>query len=69
MNLTVTAYLVAATVAALQVMPAANAEWTDDGVLIKRTYINLGMAVALEQDEHGLGGLIVPVIRTPAIST
>ena len=61
-NLTVTAYLVAATVAALQAVPAANAEWTDDGVLIKRT-INLGMAVALKQDEHGLGGLIVPVIK------
>ena len=61
-NLTVTAYLVAATVAALQAVPAANAEWTDDGVLIKRT-INLGMAVALKQVEHGLGGLIVPVIK------
>ncbi len=61
-NLTVTAYLVAATVAALQAVPAANAEWTDEGVLIKRT-INLGMAVALPQDEHGLGGLIVPVIK------
>ncbi len=61
-NLTVTAYLVAATVAGLQAVPAANSEWTDEGVLIKRT-INLGMAVALPVDENGLGGLIVPVIK------
>jgi len=61
-NLTVTAYLVAAAVAGLKAVPAANAEWTDEGVLIKRT-INLGMAVALPQDEYGLGGLIVPVIK------
>ena len=61
-NLTVTAYLVAAAVAGLRAVPAANAEWNDEGVLIKRT-INLGMAVALPQDEYGLGGLIVPVIK------
>ena len=61
-NLTVTAYLVAAAIAGLKAVPAANASWTDEGVLIKRT-INLGMAVALPQDESGMGGLIVPVIK------
>ena len=61
-NLTVTAYLAMATVAALKAVPAANAKYTDEGVLLRRT-INLGMAVALPADEHGLGGLIVPVIK------
>jgi len=61
-NLTVTAYLVAATVAGLKAVPAANAKWTDEGILIKRNY-HVGMAAALPMDEYGLGGLIVPVIR------
>jgi 2-oxoisovalerate dehydrogenase E2 component (dihydrolipoyl transacylase) len=43
-------------------VPAANASWTDDGVIIKRDY-NIGMAVALPADKYGMGGLIVPVIR------
>ena len=43
-------------------MPAANATWTDEGVIIKR-YYNVGMAVALPMDEYGMGGLIVPVIK------
>jgi 2-oxoglutarate dehydrogenase E2 component (dihydrolipoamide succinyltransferase) len=61
-NLTVTAYLVQAIIAGLQAVPAANATWSDEGVLIKR-YYNIGMAVAVPADKNGLGGLIVPVIK------
>ncbi len=61
-NLTVTAYLIAATVEGLKAVPAANGKWTDDGIRIPRTY-NVGMAASLPADEHGLGGLIVPVIH------
>ena len=61
-NLTVTAYFIAAIVEGLKAVPAANATWTDEGVIIKRTY-NIGMAVALPMDEYGMGGLIVPVIK------
>jgi 2-oxoglutarate dehydrogenase E2 component (dihydrolipoamide succinyltransferase) len=55
-NLTFTAYLVAATAEALRRHPMANSQWTDDGILFKRE-INIGMAVALDE------GLIVPVIK------
>ncbi len=61
-NLTVTAYLVESIVAGLKAVPAANASYTDEGVLLKR-YYNVGMAVALPADKNGLGGLIVPVIK------
>ncbi len=62
-NLTATAYLVQAAVAALKAVPAANSSWTDEGVIIKR-YYNIGVAVALPADpKSGLGGLIVPVIK------
>lgn len=61
-NLTITAYLVEAVLAALRAVPAANASWTDEGVIIKRIY-NIGMAVALPADKYGMGGLIVPVIH------
>jgi 2-oxoglutarate dehydrogenase E2 component (dihydrolipoamide succinyltransferase) len=61
-NLTITAYFVQAILAGLRAVPAANASWTDEGVIIKR-YYNIGMAVALPQDQHGMGGLIVPVIK------
>ncbi|GIV75636.1 MAG: dihydrolipoamide acetyltransferase component of pyruvate dehydrogenase complex [Litorilinea sp.] len=61
-NLTITAYLIEAIVAGLKAVPAANATWTDEGVIIKR-YYNIGMAVALPPDEYGMGGLIVPVIK------
>jgi 2-oxoglutarate dehydrogenase E2 component (dihydrolipoamide succinyltransferase) len=61
-NLTVTAYLIQGIIAGLKAAPAANASWTDEGVLIKH-YYNIGMAVALPADENGLGGLIVPVIK------
>lgn len=61
-NLTLTAYLVQAIVAGLKAVPAANASWSDEGVIIRRAY-NVGMAVALAPDQYGLGGLIVPVIH------
>ena len=61
-NLTITAYFIQAIVAGLRAVPAANASWTDEGVLIKR-YYNIGMAAALPMDAYGMGGLIVPVIK------
>ena len=61
-NLTITAYLIDAIVAGLRKVPAANASWTDEGVVLKR-YYNIGMATALSMDANGLGGLIVPVIK------
>lgn len=61
-NLTVTAYLIAATIEGLKAVPAANSRWTDDGIAIYRTF-NIGMAAAIPADKYGLGGLIVPVIK------
>jgi len=61
-RLTLTAYIVAAVVKGLKAVPAANAEWTEEGLKLKHMY-NIGMAVALPADETGVGGLIVPVIR------
>jgi 2-oxoglutarate dehydrogenase E2 component (dihydrolipoamide succinyltransferase) len=61
-NLTLTAYFVEAIIAGLRKVPAANASYTDEGVIIKR-YYNIGMATALPMDQYGLGGLIVPVIK------
>jgi len=61
-NLTLTAYFVEAIVAGLKAVPAANATWTEEGILIKRSY-HIGMATALPMDANGLGGLIVPVIK------
>jgi pyruvate/2-oxoglutarate dehydrogenase complex dihydrolipoamide acyltransferase (E2) component len=55
-TLTLTAYFVAAAVAALQAVPIVNSQWAEDRILLKRE-INIGLAVALEE------GLIVPVIR------
>lgn len=56
-NLTLTAYFVAALARALGNHKTVNATWTEEGIF---TYadVNLGMAVAL-----GEGGLIVPVIK------
>ena len=56
-NLTLTAYFIAALAEALKKNPKVNASWTDEGLLIHRD-INLGMAVAL-----GEAGLIVPVLK------
>jgi len=61
-NLTITAYLFEAIVAGLRKVPAANASWSEEGVILKR-YYNIGMATALPMDANGLGGLIVPVIK------
>ncbi|HQN42919.1 MAG TPA: dihydrolipoamide acetyltransferase family protein [Anaerolineaceae bacterium] len=56
-NLTFTAYFVAAAAAALRAYPLVNSSWTDQGVLIHGA-INIGMATALGEE-----GLIVPVIK------
>jgi len=45
-----------ATARALTEFPLMNAQWTDEGILVKE-YVNLGVAVALEE------GLIVPNIK------
>jgi len=55
-RLTFTAYIVAATVAALKAHPLANSSWSDDGILLHHA-IHIGMATAIDD------GLIVPVIR------
>jgi 2-oxoglutarate dehydrogenase E2 component (dihydrolipoamide succinyltransferase) len=55
-NLTYTAYFMAATADALRHHPMVNSQWTDDGILLHRD-VNIGMAVALDE------GLIVPVIK------
>ncbi len=55
-NLTFTAYLVAATVEALKQHPMVNSVWSDEGVILKKE-INIGMATAIDD------GLIVPVIK------
>lgn len=56
-NLTFTAYFVAATVNALKAFPIVNSTWKEEGILIQRE-INIGMATSL-----GEAGLIVPVIK------
>ncbi len=55
-NLTLTAYFVTASVAALHAIPMLNAQWTDDGIYLHHV-INVGLAVAIDD------GLIVPVIK------
>jgi pyruvate/2-oxoglutarate dehydrogenase complex dihydrolipoamide acyltransferase (E2) component len=61
-RLTVTPYLVAAVVHGLRAVPAANATWADDGLILKK-YYNIGVAAAIPPDKNGLGGLIVPVVK------
>lgn len=56
-NLTLTAYFVAAMGKALGEHKIVNATWTDEGIFAYSD-VNIGMAVAL-----GEGGLIVPVIK------
>ncbi len=56
-NLTLTAYFVAAMAKALSEHKVVNATWTDEGIFAFSD-VNIGMAVAL-----GEGGLIVPVIK------
>ncbi len=55
-NLTFTAYFMAATAEALRRHPHVNSQWTDEGILLKPD-VAIGMAVALDE------GLIVPVIK------
>lgn len=55
-RLTYMPYFVQAAIAALKEVPVVNAQFTDEGILMKRA-LNIGIAVAVEE------GLIVPVIR------
>ncbi|MBO0701352.1 MAG: 2-oxo acid dehydrogenase subunit E2, partial [Candidatus Dormibacteraeota bacterium] len=55
-SLTYLPFVVQVLADSLRQNPLLNAEWTDEGILIKH-YLNLGIAVAVE------AGLIVPVIR------
>jgi pyruvate/2-oxoglutarate dehydrogenase complex dihydrolipoamide acyltransferase (E2) component len=59
-NLTFTAYLVAAMAVACQAYPIVNSSWSDEGVAVHGP-INIGVATALEPD-----GLIVPVVKNAA---
>lgn len=55
-NLTLTAYFVAAMVVASQEYPILNSRWTDEGILLNHA-VHVGMAVAVSD------GLLVPVIK------
>lgn len=56
-NLTYSAYFVAASVQALKAVPLVNASWTDEGTVLHRE-VNIGVAVSLGEE-----GLIVPVVK------
>ena len=56
-NLTFTAYFIAAAVAGLKAHPIVNSSWSDEGIRLHRQ-INIGMATSLGEE-----GLIVPVIK------
>lgn len=56
-NLSYTAYFVAASVAAMTVVPEVNSQWHDDGLEIFED-VNIGVGIAL-----GDKGLIAPIIR------
>ena len=60
LSLTLTAYFVAACVAALRAVPEANARWSEDALLMNDR-LDIGVATAL-----GDHGLVVPVIRDAA---
>jgi 2-oxoglutarate dehydrogenase E2 component (dihydrolipoamide succinyltransferase) len=55
--LTLTAYFVAASVAAIRAVPEANARWSEDAILVHER-IDIGVGTALPGR-----GLVVPVIR------
>ncbi len=59
-NLTFTAYFVAAIVAACQAYPIVNSSWSEEGVAV-HGQVNVGVATALDPD-----GLIVPVVKNAA---
>ncbi len=56
-NLTLSAYFVAASVEALKQVPIVNSSWSDQGIVL-HPQVNLGVAVSL-----GEKGLIVPVVK------
>ncbi len=56
-NLTLTAYFVAASVAALKAVPIVNASWGEAGIVLHRA-IHVGVAVSMGDE-----GLIVPVVK------
>ncbi|MDQ2953019.1 MAG: 2-oxo acid dehydrogenase subunit E2, partial [Chloroflexota bacterium] len=56
-DLSPAAFIAKAVIEAARAVPAVNASWTDQGLVLHRE-INLGYAVALGED-----GLIVPVIK------
>ncbi|MEK6587267.1 MAG: dihydrolipoamide acetyltransferase family protein [Chloroflexota bacterium] len=56
-NLTLTAYFVAASVEALKQVPVVNSSWSDQGIVL-HPQANIGVAVSL-----GEKGLIVPVVK------
>ncbi len=56
-NLTFTAYFIAAIAAGIKAFPMTNSSWTDEGVLVHKA-VNIGMATSLGEE-----GLIVPVIK------
>ena len=56
-NLTFTAYFIAAIASGLKAYPMTNSSWTDEGVLVHKS-VNIGMATSLGEE-----GLIVPVIK------
>lgn len=56
-NLTFTAYFIAASAAALKAYPKVNSSWREEGILLHRP-IHIGMATSLGEE-----GLIVPIIK------
>ncbi|MGA2504472.1 MAG: dihydrolipoamide acetyltransferase family protein [Anaerolineales bacterium] len=56
-NLTYTAYFIAAIAAGLKAYPLVNSSWTEEGILV-HPEVNVGMATSLGEE-----GLIVPVLR------
>ncbi len=56
-NLTFTAYFMAATATALKAFPMVNSSFADDKILLKRD-VNIGVAVSLGEE-----GLIVPIVK------
>jgi len=57
-NLTFTAYFMAAIVAGLKAYPQVNSSWSDEGLILHKV-VNIGMATSLGEE-----GLIVPVIKS-----
>ena len=56
-HLTLTAYFVAASVAALKAVPIVNASWGEGGIVLHRQ-VHVGVAVSMGDE-----GLIVPVVK------